>query len=87
MPTHDARKWTPISIAVLSVCLAAGFGFLGWCGDTAVKALNTQFITIEEKQDITFKAISSIKDKENSDVLCLTRNIGECCGARANFNC
>lgn len=81
-------RWaTPIGLVLLSCLVTAGFGFAGWCGDTAVKSITSRFDSIEQKQDMMFKALSNIKDKENSDTLCLTRNLYQCCGSKASANC
>jgi hypothetical protein len=87
MTVHKGRTWTPISIAVLTVFLTAGLGFIGWCGDTAVKELDKNFETIERKQDIMYRSLSLIRDKENSDVLCITKNLYQCCGEKVSGNC
>lgn len=84
---HKGRTWTPLSIALLTVCVSAGFGFIGWCGDSAVRVFTSHFDSIEKKQDIMFKTLTAIKDKENSDVLCLTKSVYKCCGEKADANC
>ena len=81
-------RWaTPIGLVILSCIVTAGFGFVGWCGDTAVKSLSSHFDSIEQKQDLLFKALSNMREKENSDVLCLTKNLYQCCGEKASASC
>ena len=72
---HSSRRWTPLTLTILAACMAAGFGFIGWCGDSAVKVFTSHFDSLEKKQDIMFQALRSIKEKEYTDVKCLNNNI------------
>ena len=80
-------KSTPIMLVVIGCIITAGFGFIGWCGDTAVKALDIHFNNIEQKQDLLFRKLGEVNNKENSDVLCLTKSIYQCCGEKISTNC
>lgn len=88
---HNERRkgtWgTPLSIAIISVLMTAGFVFLGYCGDTAIRALDTHFSTIEQKQDMLYRKVADSLEKENRDVLCLNSRVFACCGEKANVSC
>lgn len=87
MHMQKLRWATPIGLVLLGCIVTAGFGFMGWCGDTAVKSLENHFDNIDKKQDVLFEKISAISTKENNDIICLTKNLYQCCGSKASLNC
>ena len=81
------RIATPLGLVLVGCVMTAGFCFVGWCGDTAVKAVTTRFDNFDQKQDTIFKLISGMKDKENSDILELSKGLCRCCGDKAGSFC
>ena len=81
------RIATPLGLVVVGCVMTAGFCFIGYCGDTAVRAVNMRFDSLDQKQDTMFRLISGMKDKENSDVLELSKGLWRCCGDKAGNIC
>lgn len=89
-PSTERRKIShasPIFIAILTVLLGASVTFIGWVGDTGVRFLESNFKTLNDKQDLLFRKIADVQSKENSDVLCMNRSMYACCGTKASVQC
>jgi hypothetical protein len=72
-------RWaTPIGLVLLSCIVTAGFGFIGWCGDTAVKAFSSYLRDIEKKQDILFEKVGQLATAQAVQIKCLDNDFARC---------
>ena len=83
MNTHPGRRWTPASIAFLTTGMIIGFGFMGYCGDTAVKAIASYMENNEKKLDKIYNKLDAFQ----KDLDCTKIKLASCCAESTKINC